>query len=639
MCGIAGVYFLGKAGTKSELSSVNAMCDLMVHRGPDGEGFYYDKKNRIALGHRRLSIIDLSPNGKQPMSNEDGTLWIVFNGEIYNYKELRKSLEGKHTFRSNSDTEVILHLYEEKGESLLNDLRGMFAFAIYDSNKNEIFLARDRIGKKPLLYAVHEGKFYFASELRPILFASKISRKINIKALNYIFIRNFKHIPEPYSVIEGIQKVPPASYIKVNKDGISVVKYWVPSFLKEKRDEKEYLLEYGNLLTESSELRMVSDVEVGITLSGGIDSSSILYALSNYKNLKTYTVGRSENDPEILRSRIMAQKYSTIHKELFFKQDSIRLIPHIIYFYGEPFSLFTALHSYAMCEGISKDLKVVITGNGADEVFYGYDGSNNMLAISHLLKISRFVPKSVWAILRSIASKIGNERLEEFFITLQADKNRIKGDLYRNSARKTIKLYSDGARAHVAAHDYGKLLDRCSDECNSQNYIEQSYYCALMLENAHSTTIISDLTGMAHSLEMRSPFLDQFMISFGARLPIQMKVRSVFNRLNNKYIMRKFIEGKLPDEITKGSKMGFGYSISLSELLRNEWKKDAEDILFNRSLFKSDIFSNEFVTKAFNDHISGRKNYSNLLFSLIVFEIWYEMFIEMKTPDEIKFVS
>jgi len=636
MCGIAGILSLNTQ--PASLPKVKQMCNLMKHRGPDDEGFYQDGKKKIVLGHRRLSIIDLSKRGKQPMSNSDKSLWIVYNGEIYNYKELRESLKGKYKFKSNSDTEVLLHLYAEKGPRMLDDLIGMFAFAIYDLKKKQLFMARDRIGQKPLLYSFEDSKFYFASELRPILNALETKPKINKSAVNYCFLHNFEHVPEPLSIFEGIHKLPPASYAIVKGGNIEIKKYWIPSFKKDNKSEKEFLDEYSSLLESASNLRMVSDVEVGLTLSGGVDSSSILSVLSNRKNLKTFAIGFDKNDEELKRARKVSKIFGTKHKEFIFEKNFIKYIPELISIYGEPLTKFTILHSYALSKGISKELKVVLGGNGADEIFYGYDSSNRLLRVSNFLKTFSGT-KHIFGLLKVLSGSMGLNKFELLFTMLSADPKKIKGDVYRLMSKRNMVLYSPKMRSHLENKNFGKLVDQYTNESNSPDYIERSYYSGLMLEDAHSITIMGDLTGMACSLEIRAPFLDHRMVEFGARLPINMKIRDIFNIKSNKYIMRKFLETKLPKDIVYAKKMGLGYYSKTGKILRTLWKEDLEQILFNKSLAKSGFFDMDYVRKAFDEHMSKKKDRGKLLYGLMVFEIWYEIFIEGKKPEDIKFIS
>lgn len=571
MCGICGIYNF--KGNVSE-EKINLMNSLLAHRGPDDKGSYI--KGNIGLGHRRLSIIDLSKNGRNPVSNEDNSLHIVFNGEIYNFRELRKELlEKGHTFKSNTDTEVVLHLYEDEKEKCLEKLRGMFAFAIWDEKEKKLFLARDRLGEKPLVYGIIDEKFYFSSEIRSILSAVGKSMEISLEGLHHYFNYNFFHVPEPYTIFREIKKLPAACYLvfdpqKGENKRIKVKKYWIPSFKKNKyKNEKQAISEYSNLIKKTINSLEIADVPIGALLSGGVDSSSIVAQMSNKKNLKTYSIGYSKRDFELKRARKVSKLFKTKNEEVIFRKQDLLLIPEIIYYYGEPLNLMPAVYSYKLCKEIKKDLKVVLGGNGADELFFGYDGSNKLLLLSKIIKIEKYLPEKILEILAQKANK-----KSEFYLLLRmllAHKDKKKGEIYRIKGKELReKIYSKSTLGKLKNLDDGKLIDNVWKECNSEEFIEKMYYCGLMLENAHSTTIIADVTGMANSLEIRAPFLDYKVVEFAASLPVKYKVKSIFSKKYNKYIVKKSSESLLPQEIIYGKKAGFGYNIDWPALVKKE---------------------------------------------------------------------
>jgi len=642
MCGINGILDLKKENVDPSL--IKIMCDAMKHRGPDGEGIY--TKENIGFGQRRLAIIDLSENGKQPMLNSNETLVLTFNGEIYNYKELMDDLKKKGVkFKGHSDTEVILKLYEQKGVKLLEDLRGMFAFALWDAKKKVLFIARDRFGEKPLVYGIFDDKFYFASEINAILQASKCKREINLEALHLYLLYNLHHVPEPYSIIKGINKLMPGSYMLVSveknamsidvdksstslkKVKIQIHKYWTPDYSnKTTKNEKELLVEYRNLAKECINLREVADVPVSAFLSGGVDSSTIVALMNSRKGLETYSMGFDKKDPELIRARRVSKLFNTINHETIFKKEFLKKNKDIIKIYGEPYSLMPAVYSYVLCDSIKKKFKVSLAGNGADEMFYGYGGSNGLLLLTKLEKITpRFVPFIIDKIIPKNSKSLMN--MKTSMKILSSKKSKQKGVIYRYYGKDLRQnLYSDKTNQEILNFDEGALVDSVVAECNSPHLIERFYHAGLFMENAHSTTIIADVTGMAHSLEVRAPFLDHKMAEFAAKLPLKYKVRSFKNPKYNKYIMKKSMEDILPLDVLYGKKMGFGYNIKVSDIIKNDWKHEIELALL-KDLPKLGLFKEEYLKKLLQNHLNNQEDNSQLIWALYNFNIWHKEFM------------
>lgn len=375
MCGIAGIYDF--KGRKVDPNDLRVFTGSLKHRGPDDKGIWH--LNNIGFAHTRLSIIDLSAMGHQPMANEDQTIWITFNGEIYNFKELRESLKIKgHRFKSNSDTEVIIHLYEEKGTSCLEYLRGMFAFAIWDQKKQRLFLARDRIGKKPLFYTIQNDRVVFASELKAISALPWIDNQIDLESLAYVFSYDF--VPWPRSIYKNIFKLPPASYaIFDDKHRGLIKKYWeVDLQKKEYLSEDEAAERLRDIMRESIKLRLRSDVPLGMFLSGGLDSSFVVGLASQCVDqpIRTFSIGYEDNeskDPEFSFSRQVASHFKTIHHEILFDKKIVQNLPDLMYQYDEPFCIPNALAHYQLCKETRKQVTVSLSGDGADELFAGYN--------------------------------------------------------------------------------------------------------------------------------------------------------------------------------------------------------------------------------------------------------------------------
>lgn len=620
MCGICGVFSLGGA----DRSKVVAMNTVQAHRGPDGSGVFVSKDKTVALGHRRLAILDLSATGRQPMRSADGSLVITFNGEIYNYREFVPTLKKLgYKFRGTSDTEAILYAYQEYGEKCLDLFRGMFAFAIWDEKKKRLFIARDRLGEKPLYYSNHDGSFYFASELPAILEASGIKREIDERALHMYLLYNMHHVPEPLSIIKGVSKLPPAHYMVVDSSGIKIKRYWSFSYKKERKTEREWVEEFRSLAKDCVNLREVSDVPVSAFLSGGVDSSAIVALMKN-RDLHTFSIGFNKDDPELARARRVSALFRTKNHEMIFDRNSIERLPELIYRYGEPYNLMPALYSFMLSEEIVKKFKVALAGNGADELFYGYDGSNGLLAMS---KLEKFLPRSLAKVLfylvpgRFLNIKLG-------LLALSSPRVRQKGNIYRYLGRALLQMYSKRARDALLGFDAGAILDSVSAQCDSPELIERFYHAGLFVENAHSVTIIADTTGMAHGLETRAPFLDHRLVEFAASLPVKYKVRSVFDKLQNKYLVRKALEGILPNDILYGKKMGFGYNIKWSDVLRSKYLPFVERV-FELELPRTGLFDSSYLSKILAK-FRGGEDVSQLVFGLVCFHIWYDMFVNGK---------
>jgi len=565
MCGIGGVYL--RVGDKTVVASFLAdVNEHQRHRGPDSEGTYISGDGRVGLAHRRLSIIDLSKNADQPMTYRDYT--ISYNGEVYNYLELRSQLEGRgHAFSTTSDTEVLLHLYEEYRERMLDLLLGMFAFVIYDRKACTFFIARDIIGEKPVVYHQCEGGFYVASE--PGALVKSLGKKFDVDcaALGYLFLRNMDNIPDPYTPFQGVRKLKPGHYLTV-KDGkvVSCRRYWKPTFRKKRR--KDAYAEFANVLEESVHLTERSDVPISVLLSGGVDSSAVTCILSeNHKNLRTFTFGSSEEDDEIKRARTISKLFNTDATEHILDFRELRILEKVITSWGEPLTNPSFIYSYLLYEKIAESkIKVCITGNGMDELLFGYDRGQTKRAL--------LSAAMTW--LARVSSK--------------ADIRLIKAGLYRRDARKLAAIFTTPPE-----NDYGREIDELSGLYDDESLLELGYFIGLMMENQHAVTMVGDITGMLHSIEGRNPFLNKRLVEFVFTLPIRYKVK-LLDRSKDKLILKKVMEGRLPDEILYAKKMGFGYNVNLKEKMR-------ENTPYLRSLIEesgvSKLLRQEFIDDAF----------------------------------------
>ncbi|MFP3949717.1 MAG: asparagine synthase (glutamine-hydrolyzing) [Candidatus Micrarchaeia archaeon] len=600
MCGINGIF----AKKKMQLPKIiNGMNALLQRRGPDGSGTHV--KGDTALGHTRLSIIDLSDAGRQPMQNEDGTVWVVFNGEIYNFKELRERLEeGGHRFSSNTDTEVLVHLYEEYGVHMLEELRGMFAFILLDEKKQEILVARDRFGQKPVFYAQNENGIFISSEIKPILEnAPGLDTGIDFEALGYYFLRNFRHVPDPFTIYKGIRRLPPSGFMIIKNGEIKELnRYWKPSF---KKNEKYSVGEFYGLLEEAIKIREVADVEISLLLSGGLDSSAITSVLVKDKpGVRTYSYGLDETDPELGRAKKISQLFGTTHQQFLFSPNQLEIIDEIIDYYGEPIYLPPLAYSFVLFRKIhDESIKVTLTGHGADELLFGYNGSGKALLVSRIFHALEPVPRGMFSFL----SKVLPGGLGEFVGMASVPNWKKKGELYRKDSAVLERLFSENAYSEIRGKDFGSIIDEECKRCDSDWYIEHANWAGIMLENSHSVTTAADLPAMMNSLEVRAPFLDHKLAEYIFSLPLEEKVGSMSDPSKNKYILKKAMAGILPEETIYGKKMGFGYSVKIGDLIREEWNGAFRKRVLGGKALADGIFRRNFIERLFMEHESGKK--------------------------------
>lgn len=554
------------------------MADLQRHRGPDYQGIYTHPRNCVALSHARLSINDLAPQGNQPMSNEDGTLWLICNGEIYNHKSLRAELEKVgHQFKSHSDSEVILHLYEEHGEGLMDRLRGMFAFVLYDSRREIFLCARDRLGKKPFVYAENEWGFSAASEIPALKNLPGVDVAIDPAALGLYLLRNLRHVPDPWTLYRGLRRLNPGHAMIVRAGRIEKIwRYWRPDFAVRPVSNEELL----SVFDETVALRKEADVEVGALLSGGVDSSAVVQAMvaQGAKGVRTYAMGRDKDDDELPRARQMAALLGVRHKEFYFHPErQHEQFLELLKIYGEPIMLLPLVFAYELCLNIRADgLKAVITGHGADELFYGYSGHNNQALISTLLP---FLPDFLKPVLAAAALRIPEtSRWREALLAASAPKGQVKTSLYRDEARRLWKfLFKDPKIASQADESIENWLGVWFEDSCPEAFIDESNVVGLMHENSHSVTIAGDLPAMAASVEVRAPFLDQELVQLAWRIAYQKKIRNWRNPTFNKWILKDALLGRVPDNLLFAPKRGFGFNISEDAVLRGPWKRQVDE--------------------------------------------------------------
>ena len=571
MCGI-GAIAVRSPDPRIEALAVAMGC-AQAHRGPDNQAARLLGGGRAALAHARLSIVDLSPLGNQPMSNEDGSVWVVCNGEIYNYPELRAQLETRgHRFRSNSDTETIVHLYEEYGDALMDHLHGMFAFALYDVRGDRLLCARDRLGKKPLVFAEIPGGVAMASEL-PVLMQAIGQRELDATALGMFFLRNVRHVPDPMTIYQGVHRLMPGHAMVVEHGRIARSwRYWRPRFDPQPTTPAQVLAEFDRAVA----MRRVADVEVGALLSGGVDSSAIVEAMARLGSgkVRTYAMGQDANDDELVRARRMARLLKTEHREFYFDPD--RQHEHfelMLARQGEPIMLLPLGYTYELCRHIRDDgIRVVMTGHGADEIFYGYPGHNATGTLSRLLP---FVPAATQPLLRRAASRFApGSRLREALLVAGSPAGDRKAALYRDEARRTWSTLLRSPDLVPSVDEVmGRWLGTWFEDGAPDAYVDEASILGLMHENAHSVTIAGDLPAMAASVEARAPFLDQTLVEHAWRIHFDAKIGGRFQRAQNKLILKRALADRLPADVLYAPKKGFGYHIQEADVLRGPWRE------------------------------------------------------------------
>jgi len=604
MCGICGFNWDNKLKLKE-------MMDLLKHRGPDDEGYYTDF--HASIGIRRLSIIDLI-TGHQPQHNEKEDIWIVFNGEIYNFKDLRADLEGKgHTFYTKSDTEVIIHSYEEWGEDCVKKLRGQFAFCIFDSTKNILFLARDHMGLKPLYYYFDGNKFIFSSEIKSIL-AHSIEREVNLKSFSlYVSLR---YIPFNLTLFKNILKVPPSSFLIFNLESkqINIKSYWDINFNVNRDKSASHLAkELKNLIEESVKIRLVSDVPLGAFLSGGIDSSSVVGIMSKLMDdpVKTFFIGFEEGGPtnELKYSRLASEYYDTDHTEIVVKSASLPdLLPKLIWHHDDLVSDAAFIPVYLMANYAKEKMKVALTGDGADEVFAGY----SIYYRKDYLSFAKYVPKDIYNLLLKFYDFIPSQKLR--MALTYASQSKTEEDKYMRSILPLNDLSRIiPSQTYNAPEIIKKTFIKNLDIINQFTRWDLKY----QLPNQYNMKI--DKMCMAASFEARVPFLDKEIVSWSASIPSDLKLKNNIE----KYILRLAMKDILPSEILKRKKMGFGTPINL--WLKRELREISSQLLENLQK-RRNIVQSKYVKLIKKNRL--KKLFADQAWNLIMFELWYETFIE-----------
>lgn len=625
MCGIAGQFsYTHPVGP----NVVRSMIQTLYHRGPDDEGIYLNKQNgwqgghspSVGLGHRRLSIIDLS-TGHQPIHNEDESIWIVFNGEIYNFQLLKKDLvKNGHKYYTTTDTEVIIHLYEKYGDDCVKYLRGMFAFAIWDDKQKKLFIARDRLGKKPLYYYWDGNTLLFASELKGILAWPGFKRNIDMKALvNYL---QFGYITDPLSIIKDVFKLPPGHLLTLKNKKLNIQKYWELNFTtKEVKNEEEVCEGLLEKLKESVKLRLISDVPLGAFLSGGIDSSTIvtLMAQEMSQPVKTFSIGFEEPEyNELPYARKVAGRLGTEHHEMIVRPESFDLIENIIYQFDEPFGDASAIPTYYVSKLASEHVKVVLSGDGGDELFAGYDSYAVMMNRNKYEILPDPVRAGIRVLSRTLPAGVYGKNFL-YNISLPLDQ-RFIDYVSHVSFRKHRRLLSDDLLSLMKTN--GNLFEKHFRDAANFDPLSRLQYVDMNLYLPGDILVKVDRMSMAHSLETRVPLLDQEVVEFVNGLPWKYKM----NGSKRKYIFRKAVEKLLPREIIDREKRGF--AVPLKYWFKEDLREYISLILFEPKTLQRDYFNKKYIKQLITELEQGKRDNSTLLWHLVVFELWHRNYLD-----------
>ena len=622
MCGICGFNWKDEA-------LVRRMAATIVHRGPDQEGVFCC--DAWSFGHRRLSIIDLSEHGRQPMGNEDGSVQIVFNGEIYNFQELRTDLISKgHVFRSHSDTEVIVHGYEQYGEEIVTRLRGIFAFALWDARTQTFFMARDHVGVKPLYYYDREGHFVFGSEIKSILEAPCVPRALNRQAL-FAYI-GCEFVPAPDTMFRHIKKLPAGHYLLMQNGQTKIQEYWDLHFPEEPAPmirEEDAVESIRELIDDAVRSQLVSDVPLGAFLSGGLDSSTIVAMMRRHISgpLRTFTIGYSDKSfSEIEYAKLVADQFGTEHHVLMIEEMTEELIEKSLWHFDEPMTDLSSIPLMLICREAKKDITVCLSGEGGDEVFVGYDRFKASKINSWYSRLPKPLRQPFIAGLTGMLpdrpKKKGAINMLKRFIEgscLPEEGHHLRWQYFSN-ARQDASLFNEAFRSEVNLDPFARLHEY-DLKCITRDRVNREAYLDTRYQMTDSVLMKVDRMSMAHSLEVRVPLLDTRLLEYLALLPGDWKLRG----MKTKYIFRKALEGILPDSIIYRGKQG--YSLPVKNFLRTQLR-DFMITLLNESPVIRENMNLPYVNQLIDEHLAMKHNHNHVLWGLIHTAIWHRRFME-----------
>jgi asparagine synthase (glutamine-hydrolysing) len=628
MCGIVGIVDRRRREPVDE-AVLAQMCEAIRHRGPDEDGFYHG--TGVGLAMRRLAIIDLK-SGQQPMYNAARTAAIVFNGEIYNYKEVRAALEARgHTFQTNCDTEVIVHAYDEYGADCPKYLRGMFAFAIWDELREELFLARDRVGKKPLLYAQVGDELVFGSEFSALLLHPRVSREIDREAIHHYL--TFMCVPAPLTAYRDIRKLEPGHSLRYTREGeIKLERYWQPDFShKTTMSEEEAGERAVEILREAVRVRLMSEVPLGAFLSGGVDSSAVVALMSEVSStpVKTFSIGFEEQDfSELHHARRVAEHVGAEHHEFIVRPDAMEVLPTLVEHYGEPYADSSAIPTYYVARETRRHVTVALNGDGGDECFAGYE----RYAAMKLAGKYRSVPgllregliKNAVALVPTSETRRSRARDLKRFLDAASLPTVERYMRWISVLDTTAKddLYTADFRREMQGHEASDFVAPWFAHANGAGIVDASLLADTMTYLPNDLLVKVDIASMAVSLEARSPFLDHHVIEFAASLPENLKLRG----LTTKYLLKRVLAKLLPAENLQRRKMGFG--VPIGHWLRGEMQPFLRETLLSEKALGRGFFKPEAVTRMVELHTRGERDYAHQLWTLLMLELWFQRFID-----------
>jgi asparagine synthase (glutamine-hydrolysing) len=633
MCGICGVV------GQPDQQLIKSMLSRIAHRGPDDEGVYVaatPSGERIGLGHRRLSIIDLSSAGHEPMSDAGGRIWLTFNGEIYNFKELRRDLEARgHRFKSNTDAEVIIYAYIEWGRDCLARFNGMFAFAIWDSNDESLFLARDRLGIKPLYYANTPAGFAFASEVKALLAIPGVERAVDLAALDQFM--TFLWTPGPSTAFRGVSKLAPAHYLVYRNGEAEVSEYWDLKFDEDESvTESEWIERVREQVARSVRMQMLADVPLGAFLSGGVDSSSIVALMSGVSEIKptTYTFGFRREDlrydileDDMKYARLVGDRFETDYHEAYLEPQVMELLPRLVYHMDEPVADPAIITSYLICRSARERLTVLLSGMGGDEVFAGYPRHAAVKIAEAYNLIPSFLSRPVVDALPGarpgrLTALFRNTKKLAKSAALPERERYLGFGTYFTGAEKT-DLYSgelaEAAQQFDAYAEHRRYFDRVADEAfvNQMLYIDMKTFLPCL------NLTYTDKTSMASSTEVRVPLLDHELVELAGRIPAALKLKG----LTGKYILKRAAEAWLPREIVQRKKAGF--SAPVRAWLVRDLRDVVEDLLSESNIRSRGYFQYAQIRRLIDDNLAGREDNSLKVFQLLTLELWHREFMDV----------
>jgi asparagine synthase (glutamine-hydrolysing) len=617
VCGIAGFV----APDRGDEQLLRKMCDAITHRGPDEEGFYC--RGGIGLGSRRLSIIDLA-GGTQPIYNEDRTVAVVFNGEIYNFQELRADLETRgHKFSTRTDTECIVHLYEDHGGRCVEHLRGMFAFALWDARERRLLLARDRVGKKPLCYRLEGNNIYFGSELKSLIQDRGFTRRVDPIALHHYL--TYQYVPAPHSIYEGVRKLPPAHTLTFEDGRVSLARYWRLHYSpKVDISEAEAVEQLRDLVDEATRLRLVSERPIGAFLSGGVDSSFVVASMASQldQKVKTFSIGFEQEEFDERRyARVVADRLGTDHHELVVHPDIHDLLPKLAWHYDEPFADSSAIPSFYVSELARRNVVVVLNGDGGDESFAGYE---------RYLWSQRMARYQVPAALRPLVRRVRGKgqakwrpvhRMRQLAAMLDAPEASYARMISYFTEDQKSEIYSTEMNLLTSGNNSYDILFDAFAESDAEDLLDRTLDADVQTYLPGDLLVKMDIATMAHSLEARSPFLDHRVMEFAASLPAAMKLSDG----KTKRILKLASRGVLPDEIIDRPKKGF--AVPLGAWLRGELKDLSHDLLTDTTAQQRGYFNISAVRQLLKEHQEGL-DHSPRLYALLQLEMWHRLFLD-----------